>query len=687
MSNFNLSTRGQPSQLDRGHVDKLVSSGLSLEMISSAFELNLETLQHYIGQQDLELFKKVVDSIKAKFKEYRSTQSNRLVVSPVMTSEGSLHEQRFIETLSQDSTPPLLSLKTELSQFSKESLSQLEIYLKQRHPPEECLELTAECLSVLSPDTDMDTIVKVFGAVDGETAQQLTGHLRKLVPAEFLGSLLSCMVKDLPSQAPYLVRLLLSEPTNKRVYEQAFSSLTEMLRTDSDRTAVIQLAKDFAERLSSSQLSQLNAVVMAGATKGRENRLEELRLAEANVRLREGDYETARALVKTLHGCLRLKEEVLEFYDRAGWSREKQAFLAEVLQASLEKLRQESPSLADTLKTLQQFTQAELQSLKTEVQQSQRPSRKVESLSRDLAESLSLLRSTQKEVDQHTKLLHSQALQLNHLARLTDQFAVEPEGQLMSHEDVDIYPTFIYSYSFDTDQLYRTCLVTGEESCHSIPSYTFKMFSSWSDLPGERIMFTGGYCSQEAVTIDTLRSFAVAHLPPMQTPRCLHSSLYHDYQVYVLGGMLESEQPISQCELYCIPQRQWQALPPLPTACYSLSSVVVKGQLYALGGRVNFVSALNLIQRLNLDRLTWEVMQLKLPAAGANIPCFSASLGQVCLVIEQTLYSFNPDKQDFAVVTTLQEDALSWCGPSYYYRPTLYCSNGGGAADKVIVGA
>jgi hypothetical protein len=35
-------------------------------------------------------------------------------------------------------------------------------------------------------------------------------------------------------------------------------------------------------------------------------------------------------------------------------------------------------------------------------------------------------------------------------------------------------PTFIYSYKEDTDQLHRTSLVTGEQSSHQVPSYTFK---------------------------------------------------------------------------------------------------------------------------------------------------------------------------------------------------------------------
>jgi hypothetical protein len=34
-------------------------------------------------------------------------------------------------------------------------------------------------------------------------------------------------------------------------------------------------------------------------------------------------------------------------------------------------------------------------------------------------------------------------------------------------------PTFIYSYKYNSDQLLRTSLVTGEHSSHRVPSYTF----------------------------------------------------------------------------------------------------------------------------------------------------------------------------------------------------------------------
>jgi hypothetical protein len=69
-------------------------------------------------------------------------------------------------------------------------------------------------------------------------------------------------------------------------------------------------------------------------------------------------------------------------------------------------------------------------------------------------------------------------------------------------------PTFIYSYLQSTDQLHRANLVTGELSCHRVPSHTFKMFCYWSEVPGGSLLITGGgYPTiREVVRIDTVES-------------------------------------------------------------------------------------------------------------------------------------------------------------------------------------
>jgi hypothetical protein len=160
-----------------------------------------------------------------------------------------------------------------------------------------------------------------------------------------------------------------------------------------------------------------------------------------------------------------------------------------------------------------------------------------------------------------------------------------------------------------------------------VPSYTFKLASCWSEVPGGSLLITGGGdpAVREVVRIDTRREFAVAHCPPMLTPRRAHAAVYHTPHLYILGGWSAGgwfgrSIVLSKCERYVCAENRWEALPPLPRACCELSGVMVESSLYALGGYDGL--ALDLVQKLSLESLTWELMQFRLPFAGFGIPCF-----------------------------------------------------------------
>jgi hypothetical protein len=183
-------------------------------------------------------------------------------------------------------------------------------------------------------------------------------------------------------------------------------------------------------------------------------------------------------------------------------------------------------------------------------------------------------------------------------------------------------PTFIYSYMPHTDQLHRTSLVTGEHSSHRVPSYRFKAGCFWSEVPGGSLLITGGgYPNgvREVVMIDTRREFAVAHCAPMLTPRMGHAAVYHNPHLYILGG--QSGNYLSECERYVCAENRWEALPPLPTASTHTSGVVLENNLSALGG-CDDASDLDLVQKLSLESLSWELMQFRLPFTDCDIPCF-----------------------------------------------------------------
>jgi hypothetical protein len=155
----------------------------------------------------------------------------------------------------------------------------------------------------------------------------------------------------------------------------------------------------------------------------------------------------------------------------------------------------------------------------------------------------------------------------------------------------------------------------------------------------------------------------------MLTPRRAHAAVYHTPHLYILGGQGDSY--LSECERYVCAENRWEALPPLPRACTFTSGVVVESSLYALGGSEGS-SDLDLVQKLSLESLTWELMQFRLPFAGCGIPSFKVRDTEVYLVVNKTLFSFTAF--EVRPLKTLTEDIKSWFGASNYRRGTLYCS-------------
>jgi hypothetical protein len=273
----------------------------------------------------------------------------------------------------------------------------------------------------------------------------------------------------------------------------------------------------------------------------------------------------------------------------------------------------------------------------------------------------------------------SEKTQVNALQRNLAETSMKDTKETLYHE----VPPFIYSYEQSTDQLHRTSIATGEHSIHRVPSYTFKASCCWSEVPGGSLLITGGgypVAVREVVRIDTRREFAVAHCPPMLTPRRAHTAVYHTPHLYILGGWSDSY--LSECERYVFAENRWETLPPLPRACYGASGVVVERSLYALGG---WYDGLDLVQKLSLESLTWEIMQLRLPFAGCAIPCFKLRDTEVYLVVNKTLCSFTG--LEVRPIKTLTEDMQSGRGASYYHRGTLYCSNSSGRVLSLEIGS
>jgi hypothetical protein len=230
-------------------------------------------------------------------------------------------------------------------------------------------------------------------------------------------------------------------------------------------------------------------------------------------------------------------------------------------------------------------------------------------------------------------------------------------------------PTFFYCCK--SSKLLRANLLTGEQSEHEVPRFWFKLRCRWSELPGGSLLITGGFSEvRDVVKIDTLREYAASSQPPMHTARESHAAVYHSQYFYVLGGEV-SDRCLSECERYLCAESRWEELDALPVAGAHMSAIELHNSLYALGGKGES-GLLDTVQKLSLDSLTWQLMQLKLPQAACGIPCFKRDT-EVYLVINKTLYSFTP--LEVKQIKTPREDI--WCRSSYYSRGTLYYYDGG----------
>jgi hypothetical protein len=309
------------------------------------------------------------------------------MISPVMARNENFYEQSILEadpTLSRELVMPSNKLKAKIADFSTESLKVLERYLRQKDPQEDILELTAECLSVLSPDAGMKTALRVLGTVEGETVKQLLGKLRGLVPEEMLLSLMSQFARELPSHAFYLAALIILQSCSERALGEAFRCFAELMSQVALDAGAIDLAEEVSERLSSTQLSQMNEALLACPREGGD-RLDGLRLKEAYALLREGKVEAAICLVNTLRISPRLENEVLRFFNEAGLSSGKVPILEQKLRAKLEEISRDSPSVAETLSVIHQLLNAELPSRKSEATSQSLISLKAEVLNETLA--------------------------------------------------------------------------------------------------------------------------------------------------------------------------------------------------------------------------------------------------------------------------------------------------------------
>lgn len=239
-------------------------------------------------------------------------------------------------------------------------------------------------------------------------------------------------------------------------------------------------------------------------------------------------------------------------------------------------------------------------------------------------------------------------------------------------------PEFIYSYQFNSTNLYRTNLATGATACFVI-SHSFFIGSVWCEIPGENLYITGGrsedYTYQKKAVAISPGTFDVSSRSDMITQRGYHSAVAYRSDLIVLGG--NSKRNLRECEKFISGNNKWVSISPLPQACFDLNAIVLEDtrSLYALGGKVDEETPLRTIQHLNLDSLDWSVHSLQLPDAACWIPIFKLDESQGYFIVNQIIYGFNSSSINIVGRIVEGETPISKRGASHFCGGYLYCSS------------
>jgi hypothetical protein len=448
---------------------------------------------------------------------------------------------------------------------------------------------------------------------------------------------------------------------------------------------VLDVALKVTESCSLTQLGLLREELSSKHWDSEQWRLDELSLREAEFRVKSGDDSAARELLKAVKGNCAFKSKVLKFFDKVDWKQDKLEFLDEIYSRSLQTLKDQglTPPLLEALETLHQITQIRPDIKATEIKASPSLEIKVkETPSVNLQEvSVNLklvMKAAADELKVQQQTFDTQLEQLQRDSQAQLQAVLDSVNKLTKNEQ-----GFIFNFQYGTTNLHKTNLSTGQESSTAL-THTFKQGSSLCETPEGILFITGGRSpvTSEVVCINPTTN-AVTPKPPMKTPRYVHGSVFYGGFLYVIGGYNGSVN-LAECERYDSFQDKWEPIAPLPHASRQHEAIVCgyTRKIYTLGGH-----NLDLIQEFELESQSWKLLEVKLPSKSCDIPCFRVKNQALIYFIQDgALRSFSPITYTLASVKPVT-NIISWNGPSYYAKGTLYYPHyDAGPVKKLVIG-
>jgi hypothetical protein len=671
---------------------KVHSIGKTHEFISAHTGFDLAMVRQVLAPlDDPNHMQVILAKVQQKSLEFRCSHSAKLMRSPVQASNTKLYEKEVLEDLLKSGQNELISdgsplavnhfVKEKIRHFSNETLELIEVCIVRM--PEATLGLVSDCLSVLSDENDMPSVIKVFERLERSQLPQLLGLLQSKSSTELMQSLY-CRLAEIEQLQPTVLamsRLLLRGSFN----EEAFGVFVGVVRRAAASSEVLSVALEVAESCSWTQLAPLKEELWSKHWDSEQWRLEELSLKLAEFRVESGEDSAAREILRCLKTNWAFKGRVLEFFDRVDWKQDKLEFLDQIYSRSLQTLKDQglTPPLLEALETLHQITQTRPVSRqesraeqRAEIKVKETPSVNLQEVSVNLK---LIMKAAADELKAQQQTFDAQLQQLQRDSQAQLQNVLDSVNQSTKNEQ-----GVIYNFQYGTYNLHKTNLSTGQENSTAL-THTFKQYSSLCESPDGNLFITGGSPpSSEVVCIDPTTN-AVTPKPSMKTARYFHGSVFYGGFLYVIGGQNPSY--LAECERYDSLKNNWEAIAPMPHAASHHDSLVCgyTRRIYTLGGH-NFTGCLDFIQEFELESQTWKLLEVKLPSKSCYIPCFRVKNQALIYFIQGgALHSFSPITYTLANVKPVT-NMQSYNGPSYFAKGTLYYPPQSGPVQKLVIG-
>jgi hypothetical protein len=623
----------------------LCNAGTSPQTISLSFNLSIEAVMSLIHrhQSNPVYVRSSFQALELKSREFRCLITKKLMICPVVASDGKVYDQAALKTwrltselspangepLSNDKFYPLPDLEARIVEFSRESLSQLEVCFKSDLETALLLDLAAECVSVLISVESLMSCLGSLSYLDSPMQKSLISALVPLVSRQDLAKLLMELVpiSSFASSSTEVLRALLKDRSEEDDLAQEFSSLIELLSKPEPSSNLINLAFEASRYCSKTQLCQLQEVLKAVCPTDN-HEFTELKLRSAELCVKERDLDTARTTIAGLTKVAWLKPLLLDFYTRLEWNSEKKLFLVQSFEESLAQAAKEGLPLAQV----------------------------------EMLESLMEILKTCK--------VPSDKLPFN-----TKVWVRNP--------DQSEHPERLYFYSNSSPELWWIDISTSKHSLHAIQ--IGECYSpSLCELPNATVLITGGIIDIECGTISmsTVNAFDIETLSfteraPMHVRRVSHGCVCLEGLVYVIGGRSHYSS-ISDCEVYDYDCNSWESIANLPEINVYINPVVVEATrtIYVIGGYNDQTAiAKDSILEFSLATKAWRVLSVKTARAEYCVPCFKLNRQSTEIYYEMTsmLYRLNTQGESIEEVrATTTIPSQSTTGSCYYSRGRLF---------------